>query len=228
MNIREDAIFIADSHYNPNRQELKLFLLQLQSNKIQTSQLFLMGDMFDFLSSQISYFKEQNQDIIELLNQLSYRIEIIYLEGNHDFSLSKLFPNILIIPREQQPLICNYDKEKVALAHGDIFTPFNYNLYTKIIRNIFFLKLLNIIDINSWLSKRVDNWLLEKKICSECDDFDEFSKKRIDFYKYYNVQIIIEGHFHHGNLKNNYINIPSLACGGQYFRIKNKIFENLN
>ncbi|MCD8541207.1 MAG: hypothetical protein LRY22_00560 [Aliarcobacter cryaerophilus] len=54
-----------------------------------------MGDNFDFLSNEIKYFKNRNKDIIELLNSLSDSFEIFYLEGNHDYNLSKIFPNYL-------------------------------------------------------------------------------------------------------------------------------------
>ena len=40
LNIQESTIFIADSHLNKNRQELKTFLLKLDSKEIKTSQLF--------------------------------------------------------------------------------------------------------------------------------------------------------------------------------------------
>ncbi len=227
MKVQEDSLFIADSHYNLNRQELKQFLLQLESKEIKTSQLFLMGVIFDFLSYEIVFFKKQNQDIINLLNELSTQIEIVYLEGNHDFSLKKLFPHILIVPRKQQPLYCNYQDKNVAISHGDIFTPFEYNLYTSIIRNKIFLQFLNFIDINNWLSKRVNDWLLQKKICNKCTNFNDFSNYRISLYPL-NIDLIIEGHFHYGEQQSKYINIPSLACAHQYFRIKSKNFQNLN
>ncbi len=225
--VKEDSIFVADSHYNSNRQELRQFLLQIKSGEIKTNQLFLMGDIFDFLSNEISYFKEQNKEIINFINELSKKIEIIYLEGNHDFNLQKLFPNILVIPRQKQPFICNYKDKKIALAHGDIFMNFKYNLFTKIIRNKLILVFLNIIDKNNWLTKKINNWLLEKNIFNKCTDFEKFAKKRKTFYSK-NIDIIIEGHFHYGKQYENYINIPSLACDKQYFIIKDKIFKKLN
>ena len=223
LNIKDDTIFIADSHYNINRQELKSLLLDIKSQKLKTSQLFLMGDIFDFLSNEIDYFIEQNQEVINLINQLSKTIEIIYLEGNHDFNLENIFLNTKVISRENQPFICNYKDKKVALAHGDIFTPLSYNIYTKIIRNSFVLNLLNFIDINNWLTIKVNNWLKQKDICNKCNDFKKFAKTRINLYKQYNVELIIEGHFHYGEQEDNYINIPSLACDKKSYSLINNI-----
>ncbi len=227
IEIVDDAIFVADSHFNKNRQQLKIFLEQLSNNILKTTQLFLMGDMFDFLSSQIKYFVVQNQEIINLLNNLSNTIDIIYLEGNHDYNLSSLFPNILVISRQNQPLYCTYQTKKVAISHGDIFTPFGYNLYTSIIRNKLFLNFLNIIDINNWLTKKIDNWLLQKDICNECNNFEQFSKYRISLYPK-DIDFVIEGHFHYGKQTNKYINTPSLSCSNKYYSILDNSFKILS
>jgi len=225
--IEDNAIFVADSHYNKKRQELKIFLLKLKAKEIKTSQLFLMGDMFDFLANEISYFKKQNNDIINLLNELSNTTNIIYLEGNHDYNLKILFPNILIISRDKQPFYCTYQNKKIALSHGDIFTPSGYDLYTLIIRNKYFLRFLNFIDINNWLTKKIDHWLLEKNICSDIIDFKEFAQYRVSLYSS-KVDLIIEGHFHYGKIEKKYANIPSLACDKRYYLLNNdKIQEGV-
>lgn len=221
IEIKDDAIFIADSHYNRNRQEFRKFLIKLQNKDIKTSQLFLMGDIFDFLASQIQYFIDQNQGVINLLNELSNTIDIIYLEGNHDFNLGKLFPNIIVIPRSQQPFYCIYKNKKIALSHGDIYTSFRYNLYTNIIRNRYFLTFLNLIDINNWLTTKVDNWLLQKDICSYCTNFKKFADYRISLYPK-DIDLIIEGHFHYGAESSKYINLPSFSCNQKYYRF-NKV-----
>jgi len=218
IEIKDDAIFIADSHHNRNRQEFRKFLLKLQNKEIKTSQLFLMGDIFDFLASQIQYFVDQNQDVINLLNELSNITDIVYLEGNHDYNLQQLFPNIKVISRLQQPLYCQYNSKKVAIAHGDIFTNLRYNLYTSIIRNPLLLTFLNLIDINNWLTKKVDNWLLQKNICSRCSDFEKFSQHRISLYPK-DIDLIIEGHFHYGEESPKYINVPSFHCDQKYYRL---------
>mgnify|MGYP000064127525 CR=1 FL=1 len=84
LSIKSEAIFVADSHFNKKNKELLTFLRKIESNEILTSQLFLMGDMIDFISGESRYFVKQNIEVIELLNKLSTTIEIIYLEGNHE------------------------------------------------------------------------------------------------------------------------------------------------
>ena len=222
MILKENSIFIADTHYNSKRTVLFDILTKIKNKDISTSQIFLMGDMFDFLCFEIKYFEDLNSQIISLINILSKDIEIIYFEGNHDYNLSDLFPDVKIVSRQNQPLNITHNNKKISLAHGDIFTPKLYNIYSIIIRNHLFLKFLNFIDINNWLSTIVEKKLKEKKICHKQKDFDNFIQNRI---KKYNTDLIIEGHFHQGYISNNYINIPSLACDNRYIIYQNNQFK---
>jgi UDP-2,3-diacylglucosamine hydrolase len=225
LNIQENTIFVADSHYNLKNKQFLIFLEALENNKIETKQLILMGDNFDFLSGESTYFIKQNKIVIELLNKLSNKIEIVYLEGNHDYNLQKIFPNIKVIKRKNQPLLAKYKDKSLALSHGDNFINWHYNLYCSIIRNPILLKFLNMIDFGNFISKKIESTLLEKTICHEMRNFKEIVAKRITNYK---SDIIIEGHYHQGStfeFKNKkYINIPSLCCDNKYIKLDNYKF----
>lgn len=222
MIIQDGAIFIADAHYNRKRETLLDLLEKINLEKEKIPQLFLMGDIFDFLSGQIVYFQQLNQQIITLLNEISHTIEIIYFEGNHDFNLEKIFPKITLITRKQQPIHIQETNRVIALAHGDIFTPFSYNIFTAIFRNSFFLTLINLLDIKNKISHTAEKMLMEKKICHPQKDFVNFVQQRIENY---NVDLVIEGHFHQGYKDEHYINIPSLACDKRYMVYKNNQFN---
>jgi len=226
MIIQENAIFIADAHYNKNRTQLEMLLLQIKNDEILSKQIFLMGDIFDFLSGEIDYFKYINYKIISLINDLSLSHEVIYLEGNHDFNLHKIFPSVNIISRNNQPIKIEQEDKTIALAHGDIFTPFSYNLYTVIIRNHYFMKCINFFDANNFLSKYIEEKLIKKKICHKQNNFLGFVHNRIKSYNsFFSSDLIIEGHFHQGYLSDSYINIPSLACDNRYMIYQNNQFS---
>ena len=220
LSIKQGAIFVADSHYNQKNKELLIFLEKVESKEIVTTQLFLMGDMIDFISGESRYFIKQNSDVINLLNKLSNEIEIIYLEGNHDYNLTTIFPNIKVIKRENQPLLAKFEDKTVALSHGDNFINWKYDLYCKFIRNTIFLRFMNFIDVNFFISKKIENALVKKNICHKMRNFEEIVSKRV---KNYDSNIIIEGHYHQGNRylidEKLYINIPSLCCQKQYVKI---------
>ena len=225
LNIKDNVFFVADAHYNEKNIEFFLFLKKLEKKEINTSQLFLMGDIFDFISSESSFFIKKNKKVIELLNKLASNIEIIYLEGNHDFNLKILFPNIKIITRKEQPYKLKYYEKYVEISHGDNFSPWHYNIYCRIIRNSLFLKFMNFIDFNDFLSKNIYNFLMKKNICSKMDDFNSFAKKRL---LNYSSDIVIEGHYHQGKIleTNNqmYVNIPSLCCDKKYYVLNKSFF----
>ena len=217
LSILQGSIFVADSHYNQKNTQFLVFLKKLENKEIKTSQLFLMGDMIDFISGESRYFIKQNSDVIELLNKLSKTIEIIYLEGNHDYNLKTLFPNINVIKRENQPLLAKFKNKTISLSHGDNFINWKYDLYCKLIRSSILLKFLNFIDINYFISKKIENSLLNKNICHKMNSFKQIVSKRLENY---DTDIVIEGHYHQGDIYNidgkKYINIPSLCCQNKY------------
>ena len=103
-SIANEAVFVADVHYNYKRKEFESFLKNLLKNP--PPQLFLLGDIFDFLSNEIDYFKKINKTLINLINELSKKTQIFYFEGNHDFNLKDLFSKeISIYPISNQPQI---------------------------------------------------------------------------------------------------------------------------
>lgn len=223
VKLKNHAIFIADSHYNKKRVTLVKLLKDIESKNIECNQLFLCGDIFDFLCSQATYFKNINNSVIELINTISFHIEVIYLEGNHDYSLKPLFPNSLVVPRDSQPLVIQNNEKNIQISHGDIFTSITYNLYCSIIRNPLFLKFLNIIDINYWLTYKIEQGLMKKSICHHKDNFKSFTQKRLK--EYGTDDLVIEGHFHQGYKDKHYINIPSLYCSNKYMVYKEKQFK---
>jgi len=229
LNIQENAIFIADSHFNEKRVEFLEILKKIHSSQIKTKQIFLMGDMFDFICSQSQFFVKKNLEVIQLLNELSKNIEIIYLEGNHDYNLEKLFPLIKVYARQEQPISAMLGDKSVALSHGDLFINGSYDLYCLIIRNKTLLSFLNLVDFGSWLTTKINNALLIKNICHKIDDFEKLAQKRVSNYE---EEIVIEGHFHQGKQylfdNKRYINIPSLACSKEYSIVKNNIISSIS
>lgn len=224
--LKEQALFIADAHY-PHHGDMFLELLKkIENQTIQTPQLFLMGDIFDLLFGHNNYIKTFSLQAIERIQKLSKSIEIIYLEGNHDFCLKEIFPNVKVYSRKEQPIHYKLKNQDIYLAHGDLYqTGFGYNLYSKLLRNKTTLTLLKPFQkqiINHRMRK-----LKTKKICG---DFIHY-QKRFDAIRnhYPKNALIIEGHFHQAVVYKNYISLPSLACQGEVGVIENAemIFKKL-
>ena len=218
INIKENALFIADSHY-PHHGNLFLDILKkLDNGEIIIPQLFLMGDNFDLLFGYNDYIQTFAEEAITLLQKLSHKIEIHYFEGNHDFCLKELFPHIHVYDRDAQPVIFDWQNKKVAISHGDKYaTGFGYDLYCQILRNKTTLQLLKPFEkviIDHRMKK-----LAQKHICFTFVGFQERVKKILLHYE--GVDCVIEGHYHQAKVIDNYISLPSLACQGKVAMVKN-------
>ncbi|EGK8097256.1 UDP-2,3-diacylglucosamine diphosphatase [Campylobacter lari] len=224
ITIKENAIFIADAHENENRRGFWDFLQALKDKKIQTPQLFLMGDIFDLLIYEVKATHGFAKAYIDLLEELADEIEIIYLEGNHDFNLAKFFKNVKVFSINQQPLLCEFqDKTLVKLAHGDIFLKPFLQFCLKSLRNhylLFFLNFLNVISKEKITQKILKNQN-KKQLIRKIPHFYALVKERL---KHYNIGFIIEGHYHqdvfleYENIK--YLNLATFAYKESFFVVK--------
>ncbi|MDD2905626.1 MAG: UDP-2,3-diacylglucosamine hydrolase [Sulfurimonas sp.] len=224
IKIQEGAFVLSDAHYSHLRPELLSFIKAIHSKELIPSQLILMGDIFDALFGGIPFTYEENAELITLLNAISLEMEVLYLEGNHDFNLQKIFPNIKVFKISQQPVACSYQDKKVLLAHGDFGGALGYRVYVALIRNplmLFFLKYIDIVA-NHTILKKIDAYLGKKDDCKEFIGFYEFVQRRLS--DKFICDYFIEGHFHQNKVmdfKNcNYINLGAFACNQRYFVVK--------
>jgi len=227
--LKEGAFIISDAHYSQERPELLSFFEAIADGRENPTQLVLMGDIFDALFGLIPYTYQQNQKMIDLLKLIAQKIEVIYLEGNHDFNLSYLFDTIKIFPITAQPVLSEYQGKKIYLAHGDFYidakrTSYPYKLYTAFIRNKYILRVLRVIDnlTGHAILKSVDKHLSMKDDCKEFEGFANFIEKRLG--DNYICDYFIEGHYHQNkSLKFphfTYINLGAFACNQRYFIVK--------
>jgi len=229
LEIKEGAFLISDAHYSHRREELFDFIKAIHSKKVIPTQLILMGDIFDALFGGIDYTCVANQEMIRLLNDISQEIELIYLEGNHDFNLKKLFPNAVIISMQEQPIQASLNDKTLYLAHGDFDGDIFYKLYSAFIRNPFVLFVLKYIDIisNHAIIKNLEAHLKKKDDCKHLDAFAAFIRRRLGGR--FACDYFIEGHFHQNVSFSvdgyKYINLAAFACNQRYFIIK---YENSN
>ncbi len=209
IEIEEGAIFIADAHYPDHGDELLEILKEIDRNSLVNKQLFLMGDIFNLLFGYSQYIKSFVQDAVDLLQKLSKKIDIYYIEGNHDFCLKDIFPNIKIYTIEEQPVKFRLKSQDVYLSHGDRYnTSLLYTIYTKLLRNRVTITILLPFE-KAIIDHRVKK-LREKNICSKIKNFETIIERIIE--KYPPNTLIVEGHFHQNRIFKNYISLPSLAC----------------
>ena len=223
LSIRENAIFVADAHYPHHGDEFLRLLTALEEGRIETPQLFLMGDIFDLLFGCGTYVQNFSSEAVAKLQRLSGKMEIHYLEGNHDFCLKSIFPRINVYSRREQPVRMKMGGKSVALAHGDLYdTGWGYGLYSFLLRQCGFLCLFKRWDRS--LSEPHLKRLRGKKICRDFADF-EAKAERIAAHYPAEAELIIEGHFHQGRKIGRYLSLPSLACQKELGIVRNGEIE---
>lgn len=227
FGLREGAILVADAHYGPWRPPFLDFLRALREGRIRTPQLILMGDVFDLLFGDIDATHPFNREAVDLLNLLSETTQILYLEGNHDFRLQRLFPRIRVVPRCYQPLVGTFNGVKVALLHGDTRMGFGYELYTALIRNGVILKILNRIDQwgGGFIVKRLTTMMMGKRHCHPIEGFERLIRNRYPQGESVSADVIIEGHYHQNTSfplgeKRYYFNLGAFACNERYYAVQ--------
>ncbi len=235
--LEDGTIFLADSHFCETRLGLDEFLTQIKNGEIPCKSLVFLGDIFEFISGESKYFIKIYAKEIALINELAKTKKVYYFEGNHDYNMQKLFPNIKVYKRNIQPVNFAYesktkDKIKVktlSISHGDINTGFIYNVYCAVIRNTLLMHFINFFDFKFFISKETYNALKIKSICKKMNDFKTFAKKRIKDTK---VDTVLEGHFHQGKIYDfgdkMYINAPSFFCQNQYLVLEHGAFKNID
>ena len=168
LKIRDDAIFIADSHTQKNRDGLIFWLENLREIP---SQIFLLGDIANMLVGGVKSSLAENERLLLCLKNLAQKTQIFYFEGNHDFNVSAAFEagfaldwearftanlgaganlktdaNLIVVKRASQPLLADFAGKAVLLAHGDLFLDLRYEIYIKILTSRFALKCLAWLD----------------------------------------------------------------------------------
>ena len=226
--VKSGAIFIADSHENENRENFWHFLCALKSGEIKTPQLFLMGDMFDFLAGECEFFVKFYERYVRAIDELGEKMEIYYFEGNHDFNLAPLFKNVKAYPIGAQPVkFASECGQSVLIAHGDIFLPFVAKNALRFLRVKIFLKTMNFFDkfLKFKFSKQILNKLKRKILDYKIPNFKNLVEAKMRRYNaFYEADVVIEGHYHQGEQytigKQKYINISSFACEQSYFVVE--------
>jgi len=132
---------ISDVHVkNPGDKAEELLLKFLEHPLVlKADYVALLGDIFDLMCGPHGIYLEQFQEIFNALDKLQANgVKIIYVEGNHDVHLKKLFEkkwknNELLLT--QTHVLLDDGKNRYYLSHGDDHEVDNvsYQRYKKVI-----------------------------------------------------------------------------------------------
>lgn len=115
------TIFIADAHLvTPSDRNYRLLLQFLHELKGEATELFILGDLFDFWLGFPSNPFRQHDALIEALFALKQSgCRLVYFEGNHDFHLGPVFSDQLAADIYTGPAELSVQGRRLFLCHGD-------------------------------------------------------------------------------------------------------------
>lgn len=115
------ALFISDLHLQEaHPYTTQAFFDFLYKYGLQTQQLYLLGDLFEYWAGDDDLDTPYNQQIVEAIRQVSDAgVQVFWIAGNRDFLVGNDFAyatNLHILP---DPSVVRIAGRYVILAHGD-------------------------------------------------------------------------------------------------------------
>lgn len=135
-------VFLADAHIaglgDPNQRLLAEFLDSLSSSKNPPDKVVFLGDIFDFWMGFNEVVAREYSTLLKAFVGLHKEgIDIIYLEGNHDYSMGAFFTGTLKVGVYGDDCEMRLDGKRLFLSHGDRAAgDVKYSIWRWFLRNI--------------------------------------------------------------------------------------------
>jgi UDP-2,3-diacylglucosamine hydrolase len=203
------AFFLSDIHLRPecpeDIQRLENFIDQLIKEKSK-SQLYFLGDIFDFWFCNASPAKKVTLPLLLKLNEYNKNNgSVVFFEGNHDVHLYRSFTKkygFEVVPNQKVITLLN---QKVVLEHGDLFNPEDgkYLFLRKFLRQPW-LRFIGTFIVPSFITAAIGDFFSHKsskftKVRSEFASQD-IKRKFIVYAEsqlaIHNADVFIAGHTH--------------------------------
>lgn len=186
-----DAVIISDTHLgsdNCQARQLTHFLETIIDGDLLTQRLILNGDVFD--SIDFRRLKKNHWKVLSLLRKLSDRIEISWINGNHD-GPAEIISHLLGVEVRDE-MILESAGRKILLHHGHRFDDFidNHPILTALADLTY--RLLQKLDRSHHFAKLAKR---KSKVFLRCAG--KIESKSIEFARKRGCTIVCCGHTHH-------------------------------
>lgn len=164
-----EIVIASDLHLrNPNDSNYQLAINSLnQVIEAKPKYLVLLGDVFDFYLGSKPYFAHKHQTFITAIEAVSSAgIEVVFIEGNHEFHLSDVQWQGISVPSETSYIITTQKGLRIKFCHGDLINaPKSYLWFRKLIKSSVIKFLVKFIP-----SKLLDSYALMQSKISRASD----------------------------------------------------------
>lgn len=114
------VLVLADAHMSsPDSPEARDLLTFLREERDRSDLLILAGDLFEFFVGRQKRAIKVYAPVLKALEEFCRKTPVVFLEGNHDFSLTGVMPFRCEV-REEYILSRSHDR--ILLTHGDLIS----------------------------------------------------------------------------------------------------------
>ncbi len=209
MNI----VFVGDAHLkgldDPEQEAFCRFLEGLDNTDV----LVMLGDIFEFWTGIKDVVFYHYLPVLFSLQRLASRgVRIIFVEGNHDFSMGPFFTELLGAEVYPEPTEVLLDGRRFLLGHGDtVDKSIGYTLWRGFLRSFLFRGLVNLLPPHivwktaRYLSKRSRNYskrgfFIESRLRS-------FARRRQG-----GMDVVVFGHSHVAGIHKEELSDNKIFC----------------
>lgn len=191
--------FLGDNHIKEKDDEASSLFISFLKTLQPGDKLFLMGDLFDLLldCDDVSY--SYYEDVFKALEEAAQNnIELVFLEGNHDFMLGKYFKEKLKATVYKDFLGLDVDNKKIFLTHGDLSDDSIRYRFWRLVARSFIIKFLKII-LGNKLSFKIGRSFSKSSRTYNNERADAIEKLQIVWAKTLiaeDFDVVIMGHTH--------------------------------
>ena len=231
-------LFISDIHLGlkskeAEKQKEDLLVKFLRFAKDNCSELFILGDLFDYWFEYKRVYQKGFYKTLAALKEITENgVKIHYIIGNHDFMHKDFFVEEIGAKLYENDIITVLNGSKFYLAHGDglVKNDIGYIILKKILRNKFIQKIYSLIhpDLGIALARNTSKSSRDytaRKDYGEEDGLYIFAKQKIDE----GFDYVLLGHRHRRYFKEYkngfYINLGSWLDAPCYGIFKDNKFE---
>lgn len=197
-------IFVADAHIRPGcREDSKKFIHWLNHAKLQASDVYILGDLFDYWFTGVH---EEVRDVVEALASPGVHI----IPGNRDFLMANAGDLGLHILGEEE-IIAPPSTARLLLAHGHTLTRDDYGF--KLLHALGW-PVLRLLDrhLNGGIKERFARFLVRSSAAVRAPHAaidKDISRRR-------GVDTVICGHLHRGFMSSELIVLPAFFDTGKW------------
>ena len=223
---------LGDAHLYDGDHEAQAFVDFLAALPVDINTLVILGDLFSAWIGRRELQRPHHQLVVEALRRLRARgCRILYIEGNHDFFLTRLFAGDPFERLAERSLDLSLGGRRVHLAHGDLLNRRDrqYLAWRAVSKSRMFYSLFNLLpaairhNIVEGLAQRMAKTNMAFRGGFPYAECELYARRQMET----GTEILVFGHFHQ-EIKIDYTEgkrratayvLPAWRSGHAYLRL---------